>query len=142
MLRQNAAKIDPVLNNDFTKKYLSNLKDYNSLADKASVVTDIKDSSVFVYSGHSWRNILGNISVAEMPVFNNPTFIFAFGCAALEPWNPGTLEATRNNPIVGYEAIKNGAVGFLGSAEISFVAEELYFGSEQRMLVQNALTMP
>lgn len=141
-LRQNASKIDPVLNNDFTKKYLSNFKDYNSLADKATVVTELKDSSVFVYSGHSWRNILGNISVTEMPVFNNPTFIFAFGCAALEPWNPGTLEANRGNPIIGYEAIKNGAVGFLGSAEISFVAGELYFGSDQRMLVQNALTMP
>ncbi|MBI2098674.1 MAG: hypothetical protein HYT49_03465 [Candidatus Wildermuthbacteria bacterium] len=142
VLRQNAAKIDPVLNNDFTKKYLPNLKDYNSLTDKTAVITDVKDSSVFVYSGHSWRNILGNIGVAEMPVFNNPTFIFAFGCAALEPWNPGTPEATRGNPIVGYEAIKNGAVGFLGSAEISFVASELYFGSEQRMLVQNTLTMP
>ena len=142
VLRQNAAKIDPVLNNDFTKKYLPNLKDYNSLTDKTAVITDVKDSSVFVYSGHSWRNILGNIAVAEMPVFNNPTFIFAFGCAALEPWNPGTPEATRGNPIVGYEAIKNGAVGFLGSAEISFVASELYFGSKERMLVQNTLTMP
>jgi len=140
--RQNAAKIDPVLNNDFTKKYLSDFKDYNSLSDKAAVITELKDSSVFVYSGHSWRNIIGNILVTEMPVFNNPTFIFAFGCAALEPWNPGTLESNRGNPIVGYEAIKNGAVGFLGSAEISFLASELYFGSEQRMLVQNTLTMP
>jgi hypothetical protein len=97
---------------------------------------------VFIYNGHSWRNVLGNMSVAEVPTFKNPTFVFAFGCASLEPWNPGTLEDKQDKAIISYEAIKKGAVGWFGAAEIWFVSNELYYGSSERMIVENALNMP
>lgn len=136
-----ASKINPILDSDFSKKYINNFKNYSSLDSKSTVINELKNSSVLIYSGHAWRNVLGNMSTEEVPTFVNPTFVFAFGCATLEPWNPGTLEDKQDKPIISYEMIQKGAVGVLGAAEIWFVSGKIYYGSSQRMITENALNM-
>lgn len=140
--REYASKIDSILDTDLSRRYINDFKSYNSLFDKNRVITEINNSSVFVYNGHSWKNLLGNMSTEEIPVFRNPTFIFAFGCGMLKPWNPGTIEDKQNKPMIGYEAIRKGAVGMMGAAEVWFVSGEGYYGLDQRMTVENALNLP
>lgn len=137
-----SSKIDPILDSDFSKKYINNFKGFSSLDSKSTVINELGNSSVFIYNGHSWRNVLGNISITEVPTFKNPTFVFAFGCATLEPWNPGTLEDKQDKALISYEMIKKGAVGVFGAAEIWFVSSELYYGASERIMVENALNMP
>jgi len=134
--------IGPILDTDFHEKNINNFKSYSSLQAKSIVINELKNSSVFIYNGHAGRTALGNISISEIPVFRDPAFIFAFGCATLEPWNPGTPEEIRNEPIISYEAIKKGAVGILGAVEVSLVSQAYYYGTDQRIIVENSLNMP
>ena len=134
--------INPILDIDFSKKYINNFKNYDSLDSKSAVVSELKNSSVLIYSGHAWRTVLGNLSVAEIPTLNNPTFIFAFGCGVLRPWNPGSSQDIRNDPVIPYEAIRKGAIGILGAAEVWFVSGEDNYGYTQRAIVETALNMP
>lgn len=120
-------------------KIVSNFKDYYTHDAKTQVAEELKDASLFIYDGHAWRTVLGQMQTSEFPVLKNPTFIYGFGCATLEPWNE---ESDYGKTLISYDAIRKGAVGWFGATELWFVSSELYYGQDQRKIVDNSLIVP
>ncbi len=131
---------EPVLDKDFSEKLIENFKDFSTHNEKIEVIQELKDTSVFIYDGHAQRCQLGDLLISEFPVLKNPAFIFGFGCATLQPWYD-LSNADYGRALISYDAIRKGAVGFFGAAEIWFIGGELYYGKEQRNFIENSLTM-
>jgi hypothetical protein len=116
-----SSSVDPAINsriiNHFTYSDGDVFSEGSSLDDVKALMST---SSVFVYDGHASSTGIYGIGTDDMPDFEQqPAMMIVHGCATLRPWWKRSI---------AMEAVRNGAAGWYGAADLWFTSGVFHGG--------------